>query len=243
MTTSNEHGTQSRFDLLDEFVEEGCPVCSLGLRRVAHYIDAINYDSVGDPGVRRQLRAALGFCNTHAHQWLRTAFVLGTAQIYQEVLGIVREEVATAPHALPALGQRLGALLGTHGPAEAAPVARPTGSCPVCLHLAETEEMLLSTLVRSLPNESFREAYLASPGLCLPHLRMALALAPPEEVATTMRERARRTEDVLLAQLAEIIRKHDYRYHDEPVGEERGAAARAVAHVAGGPGIAKSQIL
>ena len=37
-------------------------------------------------------------------------------------------------------------------------------------------------------------------------------------------------ESTLLDHLAEIIRKHDYRYQNEPAGPEVGGATRATAH-------------
>lgn len=45
------------------------------------------------------------------------------------------------------------------------------------------------------------------------------------------------TETLLLAQLSEIIRKHDYRFQSEPPGDEVGAASRAIAHVSGFQGL------
>jgi len=43
----------------------------------------------------------------------------------------------------------------------------------------------------------------------------------------------RRIWERLLAQLSEFIRKNDYRFRDEPVGEEGDAWLRAIAALAG----------
>jgi len=77
-------------------------------------------------------------------------------------------------------------------------------------------------------------AYAASDGLCLPHLRLALDAAPNDRVFRALRARALQTQETMIAQLNETIRKHDYRFRHEPAGEEKGSPQRAVDHVAGG---------
>lgn len=122
-------------------------------------------------------------------------------------------------------------------------IIQPSASCPACTVLVNTENMLIKTLMQALSHTAFRDAYVASPGLCIPHLRMAFATSSTLEAFATVRDHAIRAEETLLAQLAEIIRKHDYRYQHEPTGAEKGAAARAVAHVAGTQGVTKLQIV
>lgn len=78
--------TRTYFDLLDAFGQDGCPVCRLALAGVQHSFESINYDGVNDLGFRQQTRAAHGFCNRHAYQWLQTAHILGTALIYDQLL-------------------------------------------------------------------------------------------------------------------------------------------------------------
>src|SRR5918911_2541932 len=69
------------------FQQPGCPVCALALRAVGRFIETISYEQVNDLSLREELRAAGGFCHTHAYRWLREARnVLGTALIYRDVL-------------------------------------------------------------------------------------------------------------------------------------------------------------
>lgn len=242
MPRAPEHTAFSSYDLLDAFKQEGCPICSLTLHSVAHYMESMNYDSVGDQVFRSQLKEALGFCNTHAHQWLRTAFLLGTAEIYQDILRILVESLQKRTVHSDDLANRLGSLLHLEETGGDATIIHPTASCPACAHVARTESMLVKTLSEQLSDPSFRAVYEASSGLCIPHLRMAFAISP-SETSETLRAHALHVEENMLAQLGEIIRKHDYRFRDEPVGDERGAAERAVQHVAGADNIAKLQVL
>lgn len=243
MSKRTEYSTQSAYDLVDAFKQNGCPVCTLGLHSVAHYIESTNYDSVGDVGVRHQLKGALGFCNLHAYQWLHAAFILGTAQIYHDVLGIILNDLQSTSWHPATLSDRVTSLLSHHDDEAPGGVIQPTASCPACAVLAETEEMLIRTLMQTLADPTFRDAYAASTGLCIPHLRAALTSAPTREAFEMLKNHAVHQEEILLAQLAEIVRKHDYRYLHEPIGEEKGAAARSVAHVAGAKGMMKPQII
>jgi hypothetical protein len=230
--------TQGNHDLFDAFAESGCPICILALRAVSRYMGATNYDSLGDPAIRKQFEASMGFCNRHAHRWLEEAFILGTAQMYRDVLLNIRSEVHARSWRGAGLARRVGSLLGARKGDAAAddPSLRPTAACPACAIHDETESRLLKTLLKGLAEPQFQEAFAQSDGLCLPHLRRALRNAPRQETFDALRERALQTEELLLSHLEETIRKHDYRYSHEPPGEEKGSPARAVAHVAGQDG-------
>lgn len=86
MTTSGRLPPQGAFNLQDAFAEEGCPVCRIVLGNVQRLIESTNYDALGDPGIRAELTEATGYCTVHAQQWLETAFVLGTATLYRDVI-------------------------------------------------------------------------------------------------------------------------------------------------------------
>jgi len=230
--------TVSYYDLLEALGQEGCPVCRLGLDAVDRYVEAIDYESVGDPDLGERLRASLGFCNVHAHQWLRQAHVLGTATIYVGVLSRLLAELRALPFQPSTFLAGVAAFLGPHA-RQSSEGGRlvPSGRCPACQVLAETEEMLIRTLLATLPEPAFRDAYAGSAGLCLPHLRAALGQAGSEATFAILREVAVAQEERLLAELREVIRKHDYRFRHEPAGTERGAGERAVHHVVGAAGI------
>jgi hypothetical protein len=93
---------------------------------------------------------------------------------------------------------------------------------------------LITTLVEGLRGEDgLLQAYRASEGLCLPHLRQALSMARDPDVAAVLVDTQCAIWEKLEGHLSEIIRKFDYRYREEPRGEETGAAARAVAALSG----------
>ncbi len=238
MQPSRTTETQGNHDLYEAFGQLGCPVCRLSLLAVSQYMNSTNYDALGDPEIRARFEASLGFCNPHAHQWLDEAFVLGTAQMFRDVIRAVERDLKDQAFRGGGLGARVSGLLGKPGGnASASPVRQPTRPCPACEVLEETESRLVRTLVKGLAEEQFRTAYAESDGVCLPHLRRAMGSAPQRDAFDNLYARALATQADLLAHLDETIRKHDYRFQHEAAGEEKGSPERAVAWVAGGRGI------
>jgi hypothetical protein len=238
MTHDRTTETQGNHDLFDAFGQPGCPLCSLVETAVGRYMGSTNYDSVSDPEIRAHFEASQGFCNPHAHQWLREAFVLGTAHIYRDVLLVTARELREQSYR-GAIGGKVGALFGRKQESAGSSL-QPREGCPACAIRDETERRLLRTLLKGLSDETFTTAYAASDGLCLPHLRLALAVAPSQHVFDHLRRRAQQSHETLIAHLNETIRKHDYRFRHEPAGEEKGSPERAVAYVAGANGVVRS---
>jgi hypothetical protein len=241
MPSSRTTETQGNHDLHDAFRQAGCPICTLTETAVHRYMTSTNYDSVGDPVTRGLFQRSQGFCNLHAHQWLEEAFVLGTAQIYRDVLRVTFDDLRQQSFRGRPLGQRVSGMLGRGRAEKGAGLDQPSGPCPACDIMVETGMRLRQTLLAGLANDDYREAYEASEGLCLVHLRPALLEADRPEVFDVLQKRAIATRDTLLAHLDETIRKHDYRFRHEPAGDEKGSPARAVDHVAGRRGVTDRQ--
>jgi Family of unknown function (DUF6062) len=199
----------------------------------------MNYEYVNDPGFRSEIEAAWGFCNVHAQQWLLHAHPLGTALIYEAVLGRVSADLKRLRHDDGFLANASSLFgLGKGRTSDAAGgELRPDGQCPACRMREQQERTAVDVIIEGLGDPSFRAAYLASYGLCLSHLRLALEMVTNQEDFATLRDHAVAKYDQLSGQLREIIRKHDYRFRDEPTGEERGATERAVRQIASDPGI------
>ncbi|MEZ4531404.1 MAG: DUF6062 family protein [Thermomicrobiales bacterium] len=221
----------------DALALPGCPVCRIVLQRVAQTIETIQDELVLDPAYRERVDAAWGFCSTHAAQWLAEAQPLSTAIIYEAVLGRISRELERVSPTRTGLRGQLGSRISggrTNRECAALVEARP---CPLCVTRAEQERELVAQLLDGLRTASFRERYLSSDGLCVSHLNHALCAGPSAEALDALRSRLLRTHETLRADLREVIRKHDYRYQDEPQGAEWNAVEQAVRHVAGAPGI------
>lgn len=234
MSTPGRDRTQGAWNLDDAYVGTGCPVCRIASDDVERSLEATNYDALGDPGVRARLTASMAYCEAHAAQWLAIAFVLGTATLYRDVLRRLQEELeALRPRREPAA--RLAALMRGDREGGSVDLGVARAPCPACDLRAEIEGSLVRTLVVSLASDEGRSRYRTSDGLCVPHLRRAIGQARGKDAFACLRDHAIARQALLLGHLDEIVRKHDYRFREEPSGEEKGAATRVVRHVAGIP--------
>jgi hypothetical protein len=233
--------TMSFYDLRDALASPGCAICHLKARAVDHYLESLLWESVNDPGVRYSIRRARGFCNQHAWELARDKGAsLGVAIIMRDVLQNVLKAMADARfQPLPALSlRRTREALDPEQPAAATAelVARlaPQARCPACAQAETMEGIYLNTLLENLLGEDgLLTAYQASDGLCLPHFRQALTRVRDEAVFDALVNAQRAIWERLVGHLSEIIRKSDYRFRDEPRGEESGAWLRAITAVAG----------
>lgn len=231
----------SYFALREALPEPGCAVCRLKAKATEQYLDGLLWESVNDPGVRNSVRQAQGFCHEHAWRLVRHGGSLGTAillrDVLQDVLGALQQAHAQD---LPSAPQRRA--LRTADPGRRpTPAGRllarltPTAGCPACAYGQQMEGIHLDILVNQLLGEDgLLELYEASDGLCLPHLREAISRAPKEAALAIINAQARIWER-LLAQLSEFIRKSDYRFRGEAVGEEGDSWLRAISALAGAP--------
>jgi len=236
MSGSDRTRTQGAWNLDDAYAAEGCPVCRIASHNVERYLEATNYDALGDPGIRATLTSSTGYCGEHAEQWLSIAFVLGTATLYREVLQRLMAELRDLTQHRSNLGDRMAAVLGGKaGDRATVDLGIARIPCPACELRQESETTLIRTLVGALDDADARSRYIASDGLCIPHLRRALGQATRRESFACLRDHALARQEILLGHLDEVVRKHDYRHREEPTGEEKGAATRAVRHVAGIP--------
>jgi hypothetical protein len=111
----------------------------------------------------------------------------------------------------------------------------PQQPCRVCEVVDPSEEANLTWLVRkSSVNPEFRTWYAASDGLCLPHLRRALAQAEEMDTVRFLVEVGVNKLTPLLADLKEYGRKHIWQFQWEPKYVwEQASWIRVVAFFAG----------
>jgi len=211
-------------DLLEACAKPGCPLCRVSLAFVRRYLDNTMYERVNDCGVRAALRDARGYCNTHA--WMLTeghGVVLGTAIIQHDVLNTVLEAIDATP-----LGQ------GTRLHAQdILRRLRPTAECPACAHQRTMEDIAIQTLLKYLDDARLAAALDETSGLCLLHFSRTLELVEDAAQLQRLLRFQRQALEKLRDELAELIRKHDYRFINEGFGQEGDSWLRATGIVSG----------
>ncbi len=221
-------------DLREALGGDGCPLCALAARAVSRYLAAVSRESITDVDIRASLRDAIGYCPRHAWQWLDEGHnPLGAALVYKDLVANARR--ALGADGAPGAASLLGRMIGRATPSSRDEALAPRRGCPACEIQSLADSRVLDALLQFLPGPAVRDAYAQSSGVCLPHLRAALARAGSrhQAAAEALTAHCQTALGRLEASLDEFIRKQDYRYQHESIGEERDAPERATARLCG----------
>jgi len=244
-------------DMKLAFQKPGCPICRLRYHAEQKYLFGFLWESVTDGGIRSRWLRSVGLC--HDHAWLLQEIEssqwhdgMGTATVYESFLRLAYKEVAAyrkqakwpavKPPDQTSTWQRLRAGIRRFffiTKEKKQPITRlvPTAPCPACELGDRIEERYLRWLVRDLlKEETLRQAYETSDGLCLPHLQQALYWAKRENPAVGDLLLAKSEHDLgqRLAEIQEYLRKHSYQYHEETISTvEEKAWIRVIAWLVG----------
>lgn len=229
--------------------EPGCPGCTARRQAEERYIDSILWEGITDSHFRAKLRQTLGLCP--AHTWALQGAEdtlwrdgLGTSLIYQDlarqVLEVLQGHTGRRPASRLArwrnvLG-RLWQQFWPSSPRQLLARLSPRQNCPACDTGQGAELRFIHTLLAGYQGGEVRTAFQASDGLCLEHLRQALALAD-QAAAAFLLEGAIKKLQSLVDDLAEYERKHAWQFRQEPKWDrEEYAWIRTVAFFAGEAG-------
>jgi len=245
------------------FTEPGCPICRLRQQEERRHLFRLLYENVNDGGTRQRLVQSLGLCLDHAWLLQATEQStwgdgLGVGIIYEHLTTMVANTLCEYVVQRRPFWRRVGrtsSLAGLHrwlvqggrafrsltrrqsppGPgASLSARLSPAARCHVCRTLDDSERTHLKWLVRGVGDAKFRDWYAASDGLCLPHLRRALAYVKDEEAVAFLVEVAKAKLKPLLADLREYLRKRDWNNRSEPKHPwEQASWVRAVAFLTG----------
>jgi len=224
----------SYFDLLEACAKPGCPICTLLLRDVEHFLDSILYEQTTDSRTHAAFRAARGLCNEHAGQLVHFggAF-LGIAVLYR---GLVNDVIGL----LESVPAGSGAGRGWRRGDNASPLAdrlEPEKPCMACTLLNDSERKYIQTFGQYLNDDRLMSAYRDSAGLCLPHFRQVLRAGQDADGLRRLVEVQRAIWERLRADLDEFKAKNDYRRAGEGMGIEGDSWLRAIIAMSGERGV------
>jgi hypothetical protein len=205
--------------------QEGCVLCRLAEEDTQRYLETWKDEEFTEVDVREELRRSKGFCHTHTRQLVQMGASLSLAVAYRDVITDAIEQLQQAQK-----GQR------RHWFEARRELAGVSAPCPACRKKEQSLTRLIVALRAALPDRAFSETFAASSGLCLPHFQLAYELRPLDGIdiwLPLLRNAQLGCLQRLEGQLAEMIRKHDYRFKDEPRGTEMASWQRAAGIVAG----------
>ena len=228
---------------------EGCPVCMVVLEYLERSIDNWEYEGFSDVQHRYELIRSRGFCSLHTWQLAQRSNGFRLGLIYNEILTDVEQKLDHDYRRLvatdDAVSKRESVLKRWqrkwfHPGDEALKKVNPRyDQCPFCRTRSNIEQRLISTLVQQLRSEDMRLLLSQTTGMCLVHLAQARQQAEIEEPTVSRHLLACQLICIgrVLEELRELVRKHDYRFSDEPQGSEMTSWRRGAELCASNPGV------
>jgi uncharacterized protein DUF6062 len=212
------------YELVEAMSRPGSPICRVIADTEQADILSIFREGRLDPDFRRRFFATGGFCRLHAWMLEGVARSEATGAPVADLYGaLVVQDLETATDATAKDDRRF---------ARRRAGLRPVGPCIACERVEDSLVRKADFLAAALEDETIRELYRRSDGLCYLHLLPTLEAADPGSgrfLLEDWRSRLERVDGLL----REYQRKRDYRYADEPRGEEQRSWTEAVARYVG----------
>jgi len=222
------------FDLTDAFKRPGCPLCNRTKELSWKFLDSLFYERVTDVWTRVGLRKSKGFCNWHA--WMSVTLPFsnsGIAIIYKDLLDaeigglskwVKRKSFPNKRMDFRRLRKRSDPFFSSWG---------NKTCCPICKSIEEHEKMAMGVLLDFIDEEAFCQEFEKSSGICLRHLAHVMRTFQEHPNLKLLVEKQLQKYQSLSGELAEFIRKLDYRFSKEPRGSEADSWKRVTEQFAG----------
>ncbi len=190
------------FEITDAFETKGCPVCHLLDRYEDQYMEALFYESVNDGNIRMKMEQSQGLCPLHTQKFLKAGDILGLSILGADLI----EEWLIA--------------LDRNNVVDT--------TCLLCEQRSQTERRLNRAFARYFYLKEFRDAFEHSAGLCKKHFHQIQMLIKDQHLADEFIKIEEVKIKKLIANLYEVIRKHDYRFQNETIFDRETEAIRRV---------------
>jgi len=222
------------YNLLEALKEKGCPICTLLRKNVRKYMVSFLYESVNDPGVRKKLREANGFCSRHAWQLKEIGDGLGLSIVYEDLLGGMVMSIENMIKSARTIKDIKSHPFVSGAQSYTRNIKK---SCPVCRLEKKITERNIVTFIGSIGDSEFNKLYEQSSGLCLVHLIDLIAHLKNDDsqVRELLYSELKKMRE-LIGELKEFQRKHDYRFSSERFGPERDSWIRVIEKMVGKEG-------
>jgi len=216
------------FNFLDALKEQGCAVCFLIRKNTQKFMDDFLYESVNDPGLRKEIKESAGFCSRHAWQIQKFGDGFGLGIIYEYLIQLVLEKLK----AVDGSAASIKALLKELNKDEKA-----KNSCIFCKQERDVEGRYIAIFLENSDDPETKFAYKNSSGLCLFHLNLAIKKCKNKKFVTEIINIEAAKFVSLIAEVKEFHRKHDYRFSKEKIGKEGDSWIRAIEKMIGKEGV------
>ena len=205
--------------------EPKCPFCTLFNKYENDEIDLILGASMMEPDIRKKTNEA-GFCRPHFDMMLAYSKRLPLALILESHLNEVRAKVRSGSF-----------LAGMKAKSDAKKLDRLESSCYVCSRLNYNFDRASETAVLLWESDAaFREKCAKQKMFCLPHYARFVGLAQnrlnKKDFTSFYNDVSHVVGDFfdkICGDVSFFVKKFDYRFTDEPWGDQKNAPEKAIA--------------
>jgi len=213
-----------------------CPVCLLCEEDLRHFYRWYFNEYYNDPVWIVKIMDSRGFCNKHSWDLIRMGEDHEMSLVYEYLVKatlVKLKRVSKELMKFELIKSRIGKIMNNKHLKEAKrQLLQPAEICPICNSISERTTVWIENLLTDLKDEEIKGLYLNSYGLCMNHFSQAVESASPEVTEILIQKQAEVLKK-LNSDLEEYSRKLDYRYSQEPKGEEQTAWIKAIRFFAG----------
>jgi hypothetical protein len=137
------------FTLIDSFKTIECPICYLIKNSIEKYFDNLLYENITNVEFNKRFRESNGFCNFHSYKFLNYNDSIAIASTHKLLLKDKIKELKNTQ-----LNKK-----------------RKKNKCIICEYINEAEKRYLSIMKYYLEDKEFKNFFLKSDGLCIPHYK------------------------------------------------------------------------
>lgn len=210
------------YEIVEALHSTGCPLCRALAIEDVRWVETFRREARNDPAIRADFFAGGGFCRHHAWLFHRlVALAVSPAAIADTYGWLAEQDLEWLDEVERALagGRRRGSAL------------ERSKTCPACQALCDAVGRKIEIFVGVVSEPDVRARYEHSDGLCFNHLSTVVGQVRESdaECARFLLRDLRRRLQHIRGQLADLERRRDYRYRDEPEGEEQHAWTDVIA--------------
>lgn len=217
------------YDLIENFGQDGCPICRLLSRDIDRFLDTLLYEFVNEPSMQNKFRDSRGLCHEHGWQITKQRNVLSIAILYHAVLD---EVINLTDHHQTSPSQRVKRRFSRHN--LLVEQLEPDAPCPACVVVDENEARYTQILADHLDDAKLQSAYRASDGLCLNHFKQVTDKTAHQPILVELQMAIWRQ---LQIELQGFIRKYDVHQAENPNESEKDSWRRTLARISGERGL------
>ena len=140
------------FSFIESIKKDTCPICNLVNKNIDKYIEDLLYEKINDIGIRKKFKENSGFCNYHAHLFLKYNDGIAISLLNKDILIDKINSINKKPPLIKKLKKKT--------------------NCQICELKKEYENHYLSIFSEFWNDEVLKNSFISNSFLCIPHLNM-----------------------------------------------------------------------